>query len=379
MSIYDGRLTIVASVQSGLEFILKKELTDLGYEPGGAINGRISFEGNIKDVARANMFLRTASRVYIQLANFKATTFDELFDRVKDVPWEDILTKDLGVVVVAKALKSTLMAFSSIQSVTQKAIVVRLMDKRGQYRLPDKNTVTVEVAIYEDEVFVYLDTSGDALHKRGYRTLVGEAPLRETLAAGMILLSFWKHDRVLFDPFVGSGTIPIEAALIGRKIAPGKNRNFMYEKLSKGSLVKHEALEEALSKEQDNALRIYGYDINPKAIKLAVKHANAAGVEKHIHFQTADMKTFSSRFAHGIIITNPPYGERLKSDNLGNLYSEFWSMYNRLDNWSAYILSSFPGIEKRFGRKADKIRKLHNAEIKCNFYQYFGDPPASKK
>ncbi len=379
MSIYEDKLIVVASVQSGLEFILKKELIDLGYEPGGAINGRISFEGNIKDVARANMFLRTASRVYIQLANFKATTFDELFDRVKDIPWEDILTKDLGVVVIAKALKSTLMAFSSIQSVTQKAIVVRLMDKRGQYRLPDKNTVTVEVSIYEDEVFVYLDTSGDALHKRGYRTLVGEAPLRETLAAGMILLSFWKHDRVLFDPFVGSGTIPIEAALIGRKIAPGKNRNFMYEKLSKGSLVKQAVLEEALSKEQDNDLRIYGYDINPKAIKLAVKHANAAGVEKHIHLQTADMKTFSSRFAHGIIITNPPYGERLKSDNLGNLYSEFWSMYNRLDNWSAYILSSFSGIEKRFGRKADKIRKLHNAEIKCNFYQYFGEPPASKK
>jgi putative N6-adenine-specific DNA methylase len=374
----DGKLTLVASIQSGLEIVLKHELINLGYEPSGAINGRISFEGTMKDVARANMFLRTASRVYVLLSKFKATTFDELFDSVNIIPWEDILPSDLGVVVTAKALKSTLMAFSSIQSITQKAIIVRLMKKRGQNRLPDKNKVTVEVSIYEDEVCVYLDTSGDALHKRGYRTLVGDAPLRETLAAGMILLSFWKHDRVLLDPFVGSGTIPIEAALIGRNIAPGKNRNFHYEKFANGTKFKDKALEEAISLEQDNALRIYGYDINPKAIKLAVKHATSAGVDKHIHFQTADMKTFSSRFAHGIIITNPPYGERLKSDNLGNLYSEFWSMYNRLDNWSAYILSAYPSVEKQFGKKADKVRKLHNADIKCNYYQYYGEPPASK-
>jgi putative N6-adenine-specific DNA methylase len=376
MDYYSANLKLCASVQSGLEAVLKREMTANGLFCEGAINGRIPFQGTLKDVARANMFLRTASRVFIILASFKADTFDTLYEEISVIPWEDIIPNGQGITVLAKVLKSTLMDTSIVQSITKKAIAARIMKRKNLTRLPEtENNLVVEISINSDIVTVFLDTSGESLHKRGYRTYVGRAPLRETLAAGIILLSYWKDDRVLLDPFTGSGTIPIEAALIGNEIAPGINRHFAYESFPGGKEIFENTIEEAKSLIKDKQLRIYGYDIDPKAIGLAVKHAEGAGVSKYIHFQKADMRSFSSRFSHGIIITNPPYGERLNEGDIGLLYRDFFKMYESLDSWSAYILSSFKDTEKSFGKRADKKRKLYNSEIECNLFQYFGAAP----
>lgn len=376
MGYYFSNFNLCASVQSGLEAVLKREIQTLGLSCGGAINGRIPFEGDILEVARANMFLRTASRIYICLASFKVETFDDLYEGIININWEDIVPKGKGVTVLAKALKSKLMAPSSIQSVTKKALVSRMLSYLKLSRLPEVvDNLVIEVSILEDIATVYLDTSGESLHKRGYRTLVGKAPLRETLAAGIILLSYWNQDRVLFDPFTGSGTIPIEAALIGTNTAPGLNRSFAYEVFPGGSEIKDKVKEQAMSVRTNKQLRIYGYDIDSKSIGLAVQHATAAGVAEQIHFQKADMRTFSSRFAHGIIITNPPYGERLHDQDLNELYSDFFRKFTSLDKWSAYVLSSYKSTERSFGQKADKTRKLYNSELECKLYQYFGPPP----
>lgn len=379
MSYFQEKLKLCASVQSGLEAVTKRELASLGISCEGAINGKIPFTGNINEIAKANMFLRTASRIYVEIGSFKALSFDELYDGILAINWEDILLKNSGVTVLARSIKSKLEAVPSIQSITKKAIVIRLQKAWGISRLNDIETnPVIEVSIFEDMVTVYLDTSGESLHKRGYRSLVGMAPLKETLAAGIILLSFWNQDRVLFDPFTGSGTIPIEAALIGTNTAPGILRNFSYEQFPNGKDAKKEILLEATSLKKDVPLRIYGYDIDSRAIGLSNKHAAAAGVASKIHFQASDMRTFSSRFKHGVIITNPPYGERLKGD-IDSLYSDFFKLFNNLDSWSAYVLSSYKDTEKMFGRKADKTRKLYNSEIECKLFQYFGPPPKSQK
>ncbi|MFA7664441.1 MAG: class I SAM-dependent RNA methyltransferase [Clostridia bacterium] len=380
MDYFSSDLKLCASVQSGLEAVLKREMISNGFFCEGAINGRIPFKGKLTEVARANMFLRTASRVFVILGSFKADTFDTLYEEISEIPWEDILPPGQGITVLAKVLKSTLMSPSSIQSVTKKSIAARIKQKRNLSRLPEtENNLVIEVSINQDIATVFLDTSGDSLHKRGYRLLVGRAPLRETLAAGIILLSYWKEDRVLLDPFTGSGTIPIEAALIGNDIAPGILRNFAYENLPGGKEICKNIRDEAKGRIKENQLRIFGYDIDPKAVGLAVKHAESAGVSKYIHFQKADMRSFSSRFAHGIIITNPPYGERLNDVDIASLYRDFFKMYTSLDSWSAYVLSSFRDTEKSFGKRADKIRKLYNSEIECNLFQYFGPPPKKEE
>lgn len=379
-SIFDGKLNIEVAVASGIEAVVKRELLRLGYEPSGANLGRIEFEGTFEDVLRANVFLRSANRVRIVLSKFKAETFDELFDGVFAMRWQDVLTKDAKIVVDAKSVKSKLFALSAVQSIVKKAIISKLSTVYNCSFNESGAAYCIEAAIVDDVVTVTLDTSGEGLHKRGYRTYLGDAPIRETLAAAMIQLSVWNPDRPLIDPFCGSGTISVEASLIGLDIAPGMNRNFACELFANAPKVREKVQEEALQRiKRDRQLHISGFDINKDAIKLAFKHAERAGVKDNIHFQVQDMRDLSSKYAHGVIITNPPYGERLmKEDELKALYRDFGKVTAKLDEWCVYAITSYRAFEKYFGRRADKVRKLYNSELECNFYQYLASPPPKK-
>lgn len=379
-SIFDGKLNIEVAVASGIEAVVKRELLRLGYEPSGANLGRIEFEGTFEDVLRANVFLRSANRVRIELSKFKAQTFDELFDGIFAMRWQDVLTKDAKIVVDAKSVKSKLFALSAVQSIVKKAIISKLSTVYNCSFNESGAAYCIEAAIVDDVVTVTLDTSGEGLHKRGYRTYLGDAPIRETLAAAMIQLSVWNPDRPLIDPFCGSGTIPVEASLIGLDIAPGMNRNFVCEQFANAPKVREKVQEEALQRiKRDRQLHISGFDINKDAIKLAFKHAERAGVKDNIHFQVQDMRDLSSKYAHGVIITNPPYGERLmKEDELKALYRDFGKVTAKLDEWCVYAITSYRAFEKYFGRRADKVRKLYNSELECNFYQYLASPPPKK-
>lgn len=379
-SIFDGKLNIEVAVASGIEAVVKRELLRLGYEPSGANLGRIEFEGTFEDVLRANVFLRSANRVRIVLSKFKAQTFDELFDGIFAMCWQDVMTKDAKIVVDAKSVKSKLFALSAVQSIVKKAIISKLSTVYNCSFNESGAAYCIEAAIVDDVVTVTLDTSGEGLHKRGYRTYLGDAPIRETLAAAMIQLSVWNPDRPLIDPFCGSGTIPVEASLIGFDIAPGMNRNFACEQFANAPKVREKVQEEALQRiKRDRQLHISGFDINKDAIKLAFKHAERAGVKDNIHFQVQDMRDLSSKYAHGVIITNPPYGERLmKEDELKALYRDFGKVTAKLDEWCVYAITSYRAFEKYFGRRADKVRKLYNSELECNFYQYLASRPPKK-
>lgn len=379
-SIFDGKLNIEVAVASGIEAVVKRELLRLGYEPSGANLGRIEFEGTFEDVLRANVFLRSANRVRIVLSKFKAQTFDELFDGIFAMRWQDVLTKDAKIVVDAKSVKSKLFALSAVQSIVKKAIISKLSTVYNCSFNESGAAYCIEAAIVDDVVTVTLDTSGEGLHKRGYRTYLGDAPIRETLAAAMIQLSVWNPDRPLIDPFCGSGTIPVEASLIGLDIAPGMNRNFACEQFANAPKVREKVQEEALQRiKRDRQLHISGFDINKDAIKLAFKHAERAGVKDNIHFQVQDMRDLSSKYAHGVIITNPPYGERLmKEDELKALYRDFGKVTTKLDEWCVYAITSYRAFEKYFGWRADKVRKLYNSELECNFYQYLASRPPKK-
>lgn len=381
MSVFDGKLIIEAATASGIEASTKRELIRLGYLPSGANYGRIRFEGDFKDVMRANMFLRTANRVRIVLDSFKAETFDQLFDGVSQIRWQEILPKDARIVVEAKSQKSKLFALRTVQSISKKAIVGAMQNAYKINRLSESgDAYDIEVAIFDDIATVALDASGDGLHKRGYRTYLGDAPLRETLASAMIESSVWNPDRPLIDPFCGSGTIPIEAALIGLNIASGINRSFACERFFGAPQVRREVQDEAEQLiNRDRKLQISGFDINPDAIKLALKHAERAGVKDSVHFQVADMRDLSTKKHYGVIITNPPYGERLMSGEVETLYRDFGKVFGNLNDWCAYVITSFKGFEKHFGKRADKIRKLYNSQIECNYYAYLAPPPLKKQ
>ena len=375
-SIFDGKLNIEVAVASGIEAVCKRELLRLGYSPSGANYGRIEFEGDYKDVLRANVFLRTANRVRIVLAKFKAETFDDLFDGIFAMRWQDVATRDGRIIVNAKSQSSKLFALRSIQSITKKAIISKLASTLGGPFDESGAVYDVEVSLYGDVATVTLDTSGEGLHKRGYRTYLGDAPIRETLAAAMIELSVWNPERAFIDPFCGSGTIPIEAALIGLNIAPCMNRNFACESFQNAPNVRELVQQEAQDSIRDKVLHISGFDINKDAIKLAQKHAERAGVKDKIHLQVGDMREVSSRFSHGVIVTNPPYGERLMDETeLKILYKDFGAMTRKLDEWCVYAITSYRAFEKYFGARADKVRKLYNSELECNFYQYLAAPP----
>lgn len=373
-------MEICVTSASGIEAVTKRELYKIiGKEDLSAINGRIKFEGDESDVAKCNLNLRTGNRVEIVLGGFKAETFDDLFDGVKSIPFEEYIDRDGKIIVSAKSVQSKLFAYSAIQSVSKKAICERLCKKYGVNELNESGArYKIEVAALKDYVTVTLDTSGDGLHRRGYRGLVGEAPLKETLAAALVELSVWNKTRPFADLFCGTGTIPIEACMIALNIPAGLNRSFDFQNWKRfDKKIFDRAAEEAKTNIVTDAdLRISGFDIDDKQLKLARKHAELAGVDKYIHFQRADMRDFSSRFSHGVIISNPPYGERLSDrKEVEKLYRDYGKKVASLDDWCAYTLTPVDDFERLFGKKADKKRKIYNGKIECCYYSHLAPPP----
>lgn len=369
----------------GLEAVLKREIYDLGYEITKVEDGRVTFEGDEEAICRANIFLRTAERVMIQVGRFKATTFEELFQGIKNLPWEDYIPED-GKFWVKKAssINSKLFSPSDIQSIAKKAMVERMKQKyHKEWFKEDGAAYPVRIFLLKDEVTVALDTSGDSLHKRGYRTMTSKAPLTETLAASLIMLTPWRKDRILVDPFCGSGTFPIEAAMIAANVAPGMNRDFTAEEWT--NLIDRKLWYECVKEAEDMIdttvkVDIQGYDIDGDVIKAARENAKRAGVEHMIHFQQRAVADLSHPKKYGFIITNPPYGERLEDKaDLPELYSQIGQAYQRLDSWSMFLITSYTDTEKYIGRKADKNRKIYNGMLKTYFYQFLGPKPPKKR
>lgn len=369
----------------GLEAVLKREVYDLGYEITKVEDGRVTFEGDEEAVCRANIFLRTAERVMIQVGRFKATTFEELFQGIRNLPWEEYIPED-GKFWVKKAssINSKLFSPSDIQSIAKKAMVERMKQKyHKEWFKEDGAAYPVRIFLLKDEVTVALDTSGDSLHKRGYRTMTSKAPLTETLAASLIMLTPWRKDRILVDPFCGSGTFPIEAAMIAANIAPGMNRDFTAEEWT--NLIDRKLWYECVKEAEDMIdttvkVDIQGYDIDGDVIKAARENAKRAGVEHMIHFQQRAVADLSHPKKYGFIITNPPYGERLEDKaDLPALYTQIGQAYQRLDSWSMFLITSYTDTEKYIGRKADKNRKIYNGMLKTYFYQFLGPKPPKKR
>lgn len=380
-----NKYELFAPCHFGLEAVLKREIIDLGYEVTEVVDGRVSFEGDEEAIARCNVFLRTTERVMLKVGSFKAVTFDELFEKTKALPWENFIPKD-GKFWVKKAssIKSKLFSPSDIQRIVKKAIVDRLSGKYNILRFPeDGSEYPIRITILKDEVTVGLDTSGESLHKRGYRRLTVKAPITETLAAALISLTPWKKDRLLIDPFCGSGTIPIEAALIGLNIAPGMKRDFQamaWDNILPKSLFKEAKKEAEDLIDRETKLSIQGYDLDTSALDAARGNLALAGLEGSIHFQQRDMRDISSAKKYGFIITNPPYGERLEEkEAMPQLYREMGKAFQKLDEWSYYIITGFEDAPKYFGRKPDKNRKIYNGMMKTYFYSYQGAKPPRQR
>lgn len=379
------KVRLIAPCHFGLEAVLKREVLNLGYEIDCVEDGRVTFLTDLAGIARANIFLRTADRILLQVGKFHAETFDDLFEGIKAIPWENYLTEDARFwVTKASTTKSRLFSAPDIQSIAKKAMVERMKKKYHiQWFQETGASYPVRIFLLKDEVTVGLDTSGDPLHKRGYRQLTSKAPLTETLAAALILLTPWKKDRILVDPFCGSGTIPIEAAMIGANIAPGMNRSFMAENwknlISKKDW--YEAIEEANDLiEEDVSMDIQGYDIDGKMIKAARQNAADAGVNHLIHLQRREVKDLRHPKKYGFVITNPPYGERLEEkEALPELYSQIGQVFAELDTWSKYIITSYEDAEKYIGKKATKNRKIYNGMLKTYYYQFLGPKPPKRR
>ena len=372
---------LIAPCHFGLEAVLKKEILDLGYEIYQVEDGRVTFIGDDEAVCRANIFLRTAERVLLKAGCFKAETFEELFQGTRAIPWEEYIPED-GKFWVAKAssIKSKLFSPSDIQSIMKKAMVERLKKHYGVTWFPENGaSYPLRVFLYKDMVTVGIDTSGDSLHKRGYRTLTSKAPITETLAAALIMLTPWNRDRILVDPFCGSGTFPIEAAMLAANMAPGMNRSFLSEEWR--NLIKRKCWYEAMDEanelvDTDIKVDIQGYDIDGDIVKAARSNAESAGVADMIHFQQRPVSALSHPKKYGFILTNPPYGERIEDkSNLPALYREIGERYAALDAWSMYLITSYEDAEKYIGRKADKNRKIYNGMMKTYFYQFMGPKP----
>lgn len=372
---------LIAPCHFGLEAVLKREIQKLGYEITSVEDGRVTFLAGADGIPRANINIRTAERILLKCGSFRAKTFDDLFEGTRAINWERVLPRDAKFwVTKATTNKSALFAACSIQSIVKKAMVDRMSSVYHVNRFAeDGDEYPVRVFIMKDMVTIGLDTSGISLHKRGYRKLVGKAPISETLASALIMLTPWKEDRILVDPFSGSGTFPIEAALIGANIAPGVNREFTactWEKLIPKKLW-YEAYDEARSLERrDVKMNIQGYDLDPEIVKAARTNAIDAGVEEYIHFQQRDVKDLRNPKPYGFVITNPPYGERLEEkEALPELYRTLGEAYAGLDKWSMYIITSYEDTEKYIGRKADKNRKIYNGMIQARFYSFLGPKP----
>lgn len=379
-----NRLELVAPCHFGLEAVLKREIIDLGYEIIKVEDGRITFEGDAEAICRANVFLRTTERVMISVGRFKATSFEELFEKTKALEWENYIPKDAKFwVTKATSIKSKLFSTSDIQKIVKKAIVDRLKNKYNiEWFDESGNEYPLRVFFNKDEATIALDTTGESLHRRGYRKLTSKAPITETLASAIIMLTPWKGDRILLDPFCGSGTFPIEAAMIAANIAPGMNRNFMAEKWT--NLIPKKEWYEVINEANDLInlnikTDIQGSDIDPSVVKAARENATMAGVEKLIHFQQKPVSAVSHAKKYGFIITNPPYGERIEEKkNLPELYSQIGDLYKKLDLWSAYIITAYDKTEDDMGIKASKNRKIYNGTMKTYLYQFEGPKPPKR-
>lgn len=379
------RFELIAPCHFGLEAVLKKEIHELGYDIIKVEDGKVTFLGDEEAVCRANVFLRTAERILIKAGSFQAVTFEELFEGTKAINWEDYIPEN-GKFWVAKAtsIKSRLFSPSDIQSIMKKAMVDRLKQHyHTEWFTEDGPSYPVRVFIMKDEVTVGIDTSGDSLHKRGYRLLTSKAPITETLAAALIMLTPWRQERILVDPFCGSGTFVIEAAMIGMNIAPGMNRSFISQEWT--SMIPETewnyTLEEAGDLvNRDIKMDIQGYDIDGDIIKAARENARRAMVDMQIHFQQRPVSELSHPKKYGFIITNPPYGERLESkDTIPELYGELGRRFRELEDWSAYLITACEDTERYMGRRADKNRKIYNGMMKTYFYQFMGDKPPKPK
>lgn len=375
------RYELLAPCHFGLEAVLKKEIIDLGYEISQVEDGRVTFIGDAEAICRANVFLRTAERILLKVGRFTAISFEELFQGTKNIPWEDYIPQD-GKFWVAKAssIKSKLFSPSDIQSVMKKAMVERMKSRYGvNWFAENGSAYPLRVFLYKDQVTIGMDTSGDSLHKRGYRTMTSRAPITETLAAALLMLTPWKKDRILVDPFCGSGTFPIEAAMMAANIAPGMNRSFLAEDWK--NLIPRKCWYEAMDEadelvDREASADIQGYDIDGEIVRAARANAERAGVDHLIHFQQRPVSQLSHPKKYGFLITNPPYGERLEEKAaLPAIYRELGERFAALDSWSAYVITSFEDAEKYIGRKADKNRKIYNGMLKTYFYQFSGPKP----
>ena len=375
---------LIAPCHFGLEAVLKREILDLGYEISKVEDGKVTFLADAQGIADANIFLRTTERILLKTGEVKAVTFDELFEKTKAIPWERYIPKD-GRFWVAKAnsIKSKLFSPSDIQSIMKKAIVERLKEVYHISWFPeDGPEFPIRVSFMKDIATIGIDTSGISLHKRGYRQMTVKAPITETLASALILLTPWNKDRILVDPFCGSGTFPIEAAMIAADIAPGMNRSFLAEQwrhlVPRGCW--YQAKEEAMDRvKMDIETDIQGYDIDPEALKAARSNANMAKVDKLIHLQQRPVSQLRHSKPYGFIITNPPYGERLEDrEALPAIYKDLGESFRNLDKWSMYMITSYDRAENDIGRKADKNRKIYNGMLKTYFYQFLGPKPPRK-
>jgi len=378
-----GRQELIAVTAFGLEAVVGRELKALGYEDQRTEDGRVRFFGDAVAICRANLFLRSASRVQLVVGEFTAGDFGELFDQTEALPWEEWIGPTDAFPVRGRSSRSQLHSVPDCQKIVKKAVVERLKRTHAREWFDETGAAyAIDVSLINDRALLTLDTSGESLHRRGYRTYVGAAPLRETLAAALVQLSYWNPERQLIDPCCGTGTIAIEAALIGRDIAPGLNRSFASESWSQiPAETWAAARDEARARIQPSLpTRIIGTDINSRSLALARKHAEAAGVADDIHWQQQPLSEFRSSKPYGCVICNPPYGERLgESRDAEALYREMARVFAPLDTWSIYVLTAHTGFERIFGRKADRRRKLFNSNLACTYYQYLGPRPPRRK
>lgn len=377
-----AKIELIAAAAFGLESVVAREIRSLGYDQIRVENGRVMYMSNEEGLCRSNLWLRCADRIGVKMGEFTARTFEELFQQTKALPWEDWLPVDACFPVTGKSVRSQLYSVSDCQAIVKKAIVERLKDVYGLEWFEETGPLyAIQVSLVKDNVILTIDTSGKGLHKRGYRELAGEAPLKETLAAAMVYLSHWKSDRVLIDPFCGTGTIPIEAAFMGQNRAPGLRRRFSAENWPNiNEKYWHRAREEAMDLwQRDVPLNIYGSDIDSETLRVARINLKEAELEDKVYFQKLPAKEVRSRFRFGHLITNPPYGHRLGSqEQVEEIYKQLGEVFSALEDWSLHMLTTLPKPEKFMGRRWDKSRKLYNGRLECHYYQFFGPKPPKK-
>lgn len=371
-------IKLIATTNMGLEAVTKRELLDLGYQDLEVSDGKIKISCQLKDIAILNLRLRTAERVLLLIDSFRAETFEELFDKVFEIRWWDYIAEDDQFIIQGRSRKSKLFSISDCQRITEKAIIEKLkMKYKVSWFEKSGPRVKIEVSLLNDLAEITMDTSGDGLHKRGYREVNYKAPLSETIAASLVKLTFWNKDRILADPFCGSGTIPIEAAMIEKNIAPGLMRDFDF--------VKFKFFDEDIYKEEkkkcyseinyDEKLEILASDVSHKAIQIAKANAEILGLDEDISFFQKDIRDLDLPDDYGVIITNPPYGERIGKEDVDELNKELGELARSLKTWSYYIITANENFEKNFGKKADRNRKLYNGRLKTYYYQYYGPKP----